>query len=51
MSREQPDDPNVFDAAGDDRDTETIDSEVVTLKPRGSDPAPDSVPIDIMMDP
>ena len=31
MSREQPDDPNVLDAAGDDRDTETIDSEVVTL--------------------
>ena len=31
--------------------TETIDSEVVTLEPRGPGPTPESVPIDIKMDP
>ena len=53
MSRKQPDDSNVLDAAGDDRDTKTIDSEVVTLEPRGPGPGPtpQSVPIDIKMDP
>ena len=51
MSREQPDNPDVSDAAGDDRLTKTIYSGVVTFQPRGTGPTPESVPIDIKMDP
>ena len=51
MSRKQPDNPNVLDAARDYRDTKTIDSEVVILEPCRPGPTPESVPIDIKMDP
>ena len=45
------DDPDVSNAAGYDRFTETIDSGVVTFQPRGSGPTLESVLIDIKMDP
>ena len=51
MSQEQPDDPDVSDATGNDQFTETIDSGAVTFQPHGPGPTPESVPIDITMDP
>ena len=47
----QSGDPNVVDAAGDDRPDETTDSGIVAFQPCGSDLAPESVLTDTMMDP
>ena len=47
----QYDDPNGLNAAGDDPFTETIDSGIFTLQPRGTGLAPESVVTDTTMDP
>ena len=49
-SKMQSDNPNDLNAAGDDPFTETTDSWIVTLQPRGTGLAPESVLTDTPMD-